>query len=133
MGGMKKKDETVNETTIAETGPVTLTGEPQTVTLAEVGELPAEAKKKPVKSPRVDALRKELEQERDKLAAELKGYREYHDKHVNDSKFLESRKKIKEISAKLGPVQNELARLAASEGGITMKASPGVIGTKVGS
>jgi hypothetical protein len=131
MGGhMKKKiDEQVSEVakeeTIAETGPVTLTGEPVTVPLKEVEQ---------DKSPRVTALRKELEADRDKLLAELKDYREYYDKHVNDAKFLESQKKIKEISKKLAPLQNELAKLARASGGNKgMKAEPGQIGVKLNS
>lgn len=113
--------EDIKEETIAESGPATLTGEPTTV----------ELKPKEDKSPRASKLRAELKEEEAKLEAELRPHREYHDRHVNDAKYLEARKKIKEISKKLAGVKNELAALARSSGTNTaIKAETGTIGTK---
>lgn len=122
MGNMKKRDE-VEETTLAETGPVTVkTDDPEKTT-------PPKSK-----TPLVDELRSKLATDVEKLEAVLKQYREYHDKHVNDPKFIEARKKIKEINAKLAPLKNEQAAITRGSAGNkgSIKAEPGVIGTKVG-
>lgn len=79
----------------------------------------------PPKSPLVEALRKKLTEEKERLEKEIAPYREYHDKHVNDAKYLEARKRIKEINAELGPVCNELAALARSTGARGMRVEPG--------
>lgn len=64
------------------------------------------------KTPMIDAVRKELEAKKKKLIEKIAPYREFHDNHVNDKKFIEARTKIKEISAELGAVENELAAIA---------------------
>lgn len=107
--------------------------EKQTVTAADVGEVPAELVKKPNKSPRAAALKAELQKDKDRLEAELKDYREFHDRHVNDPKYLECCKKIREINGKLGPINNELAALARVDAGNRgIRAEAGEVGVKTG-
>lgn len=91
----------------------------------------AEAEKKeqaaaPVKAPRTEQLRKELEAEKAALMKELQPYRDYYDKHVNDAKYVEARKKIKELGAKIGPIDNELAVLARAGGAKGIQAEQGI-------
>lgn len=82
-----------------------------------------------VKNPRVAELYKQLQTEKEALEKELQPYREVHDKHVNDPKFLEARKKIKEINAKLGPICNELASIARAGGARSIKVESGSFAT----
>jgi molecular chaperone GrpE (heat shock protein) len=86
---------------------------------------PPPAAPAPNKSPRADALKAELEAERDALLRELAPHREYYERHQADQRFIQARQKIKEISAKLGPVQNELAALARASGARSIKAEAG--------
>lgn len=77
------------------------------------------------KTPLTTALKDKLEAEEKKLMEELAPHREFHDKHVNDPKFIKAREKIKEISNKLGPVRNELAALARARGSKGIQAEAG--------
>lgn len=61
-----------------------------------------------------------LQAEKAKIVAALAPYREFHDKHVNDPKFLEARAKIKAAAAVLGPIDQELAGLARALGAKTL-------------
>lgn len=99
--------------------------ERQTVTATDVGTVRAEDVAAAPKAPRTDQLRRELEAEQAKLREEMKPFREFYEAHVNDPEYLEACRKIKEISAKLGPVDNELAALARAAGARVIKAEPG--------
>lgn len=84
------------------------------------------------KSPRVAALKAELETKKAELLARLAPARELHDKHVNDPAYLAARKTIKEVNAELAPIENELAQLARAGGARRIKAEPGELGIKKG-
>lgn len=77
------------------------------------------------KSPRVSALKRELEQDVAALQEELVPYRELYEALVNDPRLIECRKKIKEINNKLFPLLNELAAIARAGGAKSIKAEPG--------
>lgn len=91
--------------------------------------MPDEVKKTPEKAPLTTALRKQLEAEKKRLEAELAPHRVFHDAHVNDPQFLESKAKIKEINAALFPVLNELAALARAGGAKSIVAEAGEYST----
>lgn len=79
------------------------------------------------KTPRVSRLKAELQAEAAALEAQLKPAREFYEQHVSDPRYQESRRVIKEVSAKLQPIQNELAAIArASEGNRGIAIEPGV-------
>jgi hypothetical protein len=78
-----------------------------------------------VKAPRSAALKAELEAEKVKLEAELAPARELYERHVNDPAFLAAKRTIKELNAKLGPIQNELAALARAGGSKGIQVEPG--------
>lgn len=83
------------------------------------------------KSPRVDALRQELEARKAELEAELKPHREAYERLVNHPDLLKAKAKIRELNPKLAEVQNELAALARSKGSKGIKAEPGQYSSEV--
>lgn len=101
--------------------------EQQTITTADVGVINVETVTEvvPDKSPRVSALKRELEQDIAALQEELAPYREFYEAHVNDPRLLECRAKIKEINAKLFPLLSELAAIARASGAKSIKAESG--------
>ena len=78
------------------------------------------------KSPRADALKAELLIEESKLRAELAPHREVYDKMMNDPKLLNCQKAIKDISARLAAVQNELAKMVRAGGSKGITIEPGI-------
>jgi len=78
-----------------------------------------------VKAPQVAELKKKLEAEKAALEAELAPFRAFYEQHVNDPRYLEAKAKIKELSAKLAPIGNELAALARVGGSKRMTVEPG--------
>lgn len=101
-----------------------------TLTAADVGTVEAAAFTRPAKAPRAAALKAELEAEKALLEPELAKYREVYDRLINAPELLEARAKIKAISAKLGPVLNELAALARAGGSKGIKAEAGAYAAK---
>lgn len=95
-----------------------------TITSADVGEVPAEIVR-PAKSPRSDALKRELEAERDKLQAELAPYREDYERLANNPRLIECRLHIKRINALLMPIMNDLAALVRAGGSKGIQAEAG--------
>lgn len=89
-----------------------------------------EPEQKKIKAPLTAALKAKLLEEKEKLEKELAPHREFYEGHVNDKKYLEAKKKIKEISNKLGPINNELAALARAEGAKGIRAESGVFENK---
>lgn len=79
----------------------------ESITSADVGVL-----KTVEKAPRAAALKRELEERKAQLEALIAPAREYYERHVNDEKYLEAKRIIKELSPELGQVHNELAVLA---------------------
>lgn len=99
---------------------------PVEVVPEEKVETPVEEVKAPAsKTPLADALRAKLQEERDRLQAELKPYREVYDKKVNDPELLEARAKIKALSNLLIPIENELAALVRAGGSKGIKVEAG--------
>lgn len=96
-----------------------------TITKEDVGTIEVKDK-----TPRLRTMFNELLAQKQALAAELKPSRDFHDKHVNDPKLLEARKKIKEINAKMAPIDQELAGLARAIGSKGAKIEAGVYETK---
>lgn len=78
------------------------------------------------KTPRLKELFRQLWAEKQKIVAELAPARAIHDELVNDPRLVAARKTIKELSAKLAPIDNELAGLARALGSKRMKLDPGV-------
>lgn len=83
--------------------------------------LPSAARKTPKLWERFQALQKE----KAALQEKLKPARELHDKHVNDPAFLAAKKTIREVNTTLGPIENELARLAVAMGAKVINMEPG--------
>lgn len=96
----------------------------------EGDEVKKEPEQKKIKAPLTAALKAKLLVEKETLEKELSPHREFYEKHVNDPKYLESKKKIKELNNKLGPINNELAALARAEGAKGIKAESGVFENK---
>lgn len=99
---------------------------PVEVVPEEKAEAPVEEVKAPAsKTPLADALKVKLQEERDRLKAELKPYREVYDQKINDPELLEARAKIRELSNLLIPVENELAALVRAGGSKGLKVEAG--------
>lgn len=81
-------------------------------------------------SPRLREIYEDLKAQEEDLLAELQPHRDFYEKHVNDPHYLEARAKIKEISARLAPVRNELAALARALGGRGIAAEGGTFAGK---
>lgn len=78
------------------------------------------------KTPRLKQMFQELHQRKAELVAKLRPAREFYEAHVNDPRYLEARRVIKEVSAELAPIDNEIAALARALGARGIKADPGV-------
>lgn len=78
------------------------------------------------KNPRLRAMYDDLKKQADAVRAQLDPAREVYDRKVNDPELVAARKAIKELSAKLAPIEQELAALAKALGTRTLKAEAGV-------
>lgn len=87
---------------------------------------------RPAKAPRAAALKEQLEAEKASLEAELAPARAAYDRLINAPELLAARAKIKEVSAKLAPILNELAALARAGGARGIKAEAGQFSAKEG-
>lgn len=79
------------------------------------------------KNPRLRKMFDELMIQKNQILEEVNPAREFYERHVNDPRFIEARKTIKEGNAKLGPIDNELAALARALGAKSIKAESGVL------
>lgn len=87
---------------------------------------PATAAPRRAKAPRVSALMAQLQAEKVKLEEELAPYRADYEILINAPRLLECRRKIKEVSAKLGVVNDELAAIVRANGSKGIKVESGV-------
>lgn len=78
------------------------------------------------KSPKLNALKAQLEAEKEAILAIVAPHRAYFEAHRNDPKFIEARRVIKEANPRLAEIDNELAGLARAVGSRGIKVDAGV-------